>query len=88
LQGVAAGGHDRFGRFSVLETATEMMVAGRGVPYQDWERLIETGAVRACKGVGFALYTFAEAMLPHYILLRAVSDGLPRTRREQADALN
>lgn len=88
LQAIAAGGQDRFGRFSAQETAADMMVAGRSVPHYDWQRLIETGALRACKGVGFGIYTFAEPMLPHYILLRAVSDRLSRTRRKEADALS
>jgi len=88
LQGIAAGGQDRFGRFQVRETATGMIVAGRPVPRHDWERLIETGALRACKGVGFGVYTFAEPMLPHYVLLRAVSDGLSPVRHKEADAVS
>jgi hypothetical protein len=88
LQEIAGGRQDRFGRFSVQETATEMIVAGRSVPHHDWQRLIETDTLRACKGVGFGVYTFAEPMLPHYVLLRAVSDGLSRARRKEADVLS
>jgi hypothetical protein len=88
LQAIAAGGQDRFGRFSVHEAATEMIVAGRPVAHHDWQRLLETGALRSCKGVGFGVYTFAEPMLPHYILLRWVSDGLSAARRTEADVLS
>jgi len=88
LRGIAAGGQDRFGRFQVRETATGMIVAGYPVPHHDWQRLIETGALRACKGVGFGVYTFAEPMLPHYILLRAVSDGLSPVRHKETDAVS
>jgi hypothetical protein len=88
LHSIATGGQDRYGRFSVQETSAEMIVAGRPVAHQDWQRLMESGALRVCRGVGFGLYTFAEPMLPHYILLRAVGYGLGRARRKEADVVS
>lgn len=68
---IASGDQDRFGRFQVIESHGHVRVAGNPVGVAQWTRLIESGAVRPCPTAGFGLYAFSEAMLPHYILLRA-----------------
>ena len=39
-----------------------------------WARLLDSGAVRPCRGAGLGLHIFAEPMLLHYVLLRAELD--------------
>jgi hypothetical protein len=87
LLAIATGEQDRFARFLVQEKAGKTIVAGQPMPPHEWRRLAESGAVRSCPSAGFGLYTFAEPMLPHYILLRAVGYGLPAAQPAQADAL-
>ena len=83
LYAVATGKQDQFGRFLVQDMVTEMIVAGQRFSHQDWQRLTDAGVLRPCRGAGFGLYTFAEPMLPHYVLLRATGYGLPRIKRKE-----
>lgn len=68
---IATSHHDRFARFLVQDVNGELRLAGHPVHPARWERLVDSGAVRSCRSAGFGLYTFAEPMLLHYVLLRA-----------------
>jgi AAA domain len=77
LRGIAAGTQNGFGQF-LVETLPEggLRVAGVGADPVLWSRLLDAGAVRACVGAGSNVFTFEEAALGPYILLRAARDGV------------
>jgi hypothetical protein len=77
LRATATGVQDEFGHFRVVADPTApggLRVAGAPAELGPWRRLLEAGAIRACVGAGPDVFTFDEAMLPHYVLLRAVRD--------------
>jgi len=80
---LAISHHDRFARFVVQDVGGELRMAGQPVHPARWERLLDSGAVRSCRGAGFGLYTFSEPMLLHYVLLRAALE--PDTRALMAE---
>lgn len=69
---VASGEQDRLGRFTATETFDGYIVAGKHVAHEHWSMMIEMGALRACPSAGPGVFTFGDAMLQHYILLRNV----------------
>lgn len=71
---IASGEQDRFGRFSVAEDVDEIRIGNNFATPSQWSSLLNAGALRACPTAGPGLYTFSEAMLPHYILLRTSID--------------
>ena len=77
--------HDGFARFLVQEVDGELRLAGEPIHPARWGRLLDSGAVRACRGAGLGLHTFAEPMLLHYVLLRAELDEA--AVRQQAGSL-
>src|SRR3954447_12677216 len=74
---IASGEHDRFARFTVRPTPSGWVVAGRSLTREQWSLMIEMGAVRECHSAGFGVFTFANAMLQHYILLRELQTARP-----------
>lgn len=70
LHAIASGEQDRFARFIVQVAGGAVIAAGRRLDPAQWRLLVESGAVRECPSAGAEMYTFADAMLPHYILLR------------------
>jgi hypothetical protein len=76
LRGIAGGAQNEFGQF-LAEALPDggLCVAGVGAEPVLWSRLRDTGAVRACVGAGPNVFTFGEAALGPYILLRAARDG-------------
>jgi hypothetical protein len=55
-----------------------LSVAGAPVATALFTRLMQAEVVRACAGGTPDLFTFNDAMLPHYVLLRALrEDGRP-----------
>jgi Cdc6-like AAA superfamily ATPase len=82
LRSMAFGQLDEFGRFRVeVEPGGDesvLSVAGAPVATALFTRLVEAEVVRACAGGTPDLFTFNDAMLPHYVLLRALrEDGRP-----------
>jgi len=78
LRAIAGGEQDRYARFMVLEHEGAHFIADRWLEMGAWERLKETGTVRACRSVGPDTFAFSEPMLQHYILMRAALDhGVP-----------
>jgi hypothetical protein len=69
---VASGEQDRLGRFTATETFDGYIVAGKHVAEEHWSMMLEMGALRACPSAGPGIFTFGDAMLQHYILLRNV----------------
>lgn len=84
---IAAADHDRFGRFAVQALDTTVRIADRNVAIEPWTRLCAAGVVRRCRHAGFDLYTFAEPMLLHYILLTKAS-AADATRRRATEAVS
>jgi hypothetical protein len=72
LLAIASGEHDRFGRFSVSAAPNGWSVAGWHLTREQWSLMLDMGAVRECPSAGYGVFTFADAMLQHYILLREV----------------
>ena len=82
LKALANGTQDAFGRFVVDPAGAGFLsVAGRTVPTELWQRLVEAGAVRRCGDAGPHLFTMAEATFANYVLMRAARDG-PERRAE------
>jgi Novel STAND NTPase 1 len=81
LRTIAAAGHDRFARFQVRDEAGAVRIADRQIDPELWGRLREAGVVRRCQHAGFGLYTFAEPMLLHYVLLDAAAEADTVTAR-------
>lgn len=69
---VASGEQDRLGRFTATETFDGYIVAGKHIAKEHWSMMLEMGALRACPSAGPGIFTFGDAMLQHYILLRNV----------------
>ena len=69
---VAAGEQDRLGRFTATETFDGYIVAGKHIAKEHWSSMLDLGALRACPSAGPGIFTFGDAMLQHYILLRNV----------------
>lgn len=75
LRGIAAGTRNEFGHFLARPTPNQgLSVAGVDADPALWSRLLDAGAVRACVGAGPDVFTFGEAALEPYILLRAARD--------------
>ncbi|GAA0598894.1 hypothetical protein GCM10009416_41340 [Craurococcus roseus] len=72
LRAAALGPQDEFGRFRVDICGSFLRVAGAQVDPAAWRRVIASGAIRAVRGGEPDLYTFGEAMMPHFVLQRAV----------------
>ncbi|MDE2581026.1 MAG: orc1/cdc6 family replication initiation protein [Rhodospirillales bacterium] len=81
LEAIAAAGHDLFGRFAVQEVDGAVRIGGRVIEPEPWARLGAAGVVRRCHHAGFGLYTFAEPMLLHYILLNVAASAEPAVLR-------
>lgn len=84
LRAAAGGEWDMFGRFrAALEPGSgRFLVAGLPADPAAWARLLRLGPVHPCTGAPAEIFAFGEAMLPHYVLLRAVRDA--RRRRCEA----
>jgi Cdc6-like AAA superfamily ATPase len=67
--------HDGFARFLVQDVDGELRLADEPIHPVRWARMIDSGAVRPCRGAGLGLHTFAEPLLLHYVLLRAEIAG-------------
>lgn len=83
LRAAAGGVQDEFGRFRAVADSSargggSLRVAGVPAEPKVWRRLLEAGAIRACVGAGPNVFTFGEAMLSHYVLLRAIHDAVLR----------
>ena len=72
LRAAAAGPQDELGRFRVNSNGPFLEVAGLQVDPALWQRVVTTGVIRAVHGSEPDLYTFSEAMMPHFVLQRAV----------------
>ena len=78
LRAIAAGEQDRYARFIVSEQEGVHYIADHWLEPGAWERLMDTGTVRACRSIGPDCFAFSEPMLQHYILMREALDrGLP-----------
>ena len=78
LRAIAAGEQDRYARFIVSEHEGVHYIADHWLEPGVWERLMDTGTVRACRSIGPDCFAFSEPMLQHYILMREALDrGLP-----------
>lgn len=78
LRAIAAGEQDRFARFMVSEHEGVHYIADHWLEPGVWERLMDSGTVRACRSIGPDCFAFSEPMLQHYILMREALDrGLP-----------
>ena len=79
--------HDGFARFLVQDVDGELRLADEPIHPVRWARMIDSGAVRACRGAGLGLHTFAEPLLLHYVLLRAeVADAHSRQNSHEGTA--
>jgi hypothetical protein len=76
LRDVAGGEQDRFARFAAVQDGGLILAAGRHVRTEHWHALIEAGVIRACPSAGPGIFTFADAIFPHYVLLREALGGL------------
>jgi type II secretory pathway predicted ATPase ExeA len=76
LTQVARAAQDRFGRFTAIdsEQAGVVRLGDASVKRDAWAMLRTAGAIRPCPNAGPDIFTFADPLLPHYILLRAVLD--------------
>lgn len=74
LRTIAGGEQDRFARFVVSEHQGAHYIAEHWLEQGVWERLVETGTVRACRSIGPDCFAFTEPMLQHYILMREALD--------------
>lgn len=74
LRTIAGGEQDRFARFVVSEHQGAHYIAEHWLEQGVWERLVETGTVRACRSIGPDCFAFSEPMLQHYILMREALD--------------
>ena len=74
LRAIAGGEQDRYARFIVSEHEGAHFIADRWLEMGAWERLKESGTVRACRSVGPDTFAFSEPMLQHYILMREALD--------------
>lgn len=89
LLDIASGEQDRFGRFTAHPTAGGWKVAGRHLTREQWSLITEMSAVRECSSAGVGVFTFADAMLQHYILLRdVVADRLKDEAPERGRVLS
>jgi hypothetical protein len=85
LRLIVSGEQDRFARFAVAEMGSHVYVAQRAIDAVVWRQLREAGAVRNCQSAGPDVFTFADPMLPHYILLReAIEADAPEALVAQA----
>ncbi|MBV8521064.1 MAG: ATP-binding protein [Acetobacteraceae bacterium] len=75
LYGIAAGEQDKFARFVVNDQGGVLRAAGFRISQAQWEQILELGAVRPCLSAGPGAYTFADPMLPHYVLMREALEG-------------
>ena len=76
LRDIAGGEQDRFARFAAVQDDHMILAAGRHVRSEQWHALIEAAVIRPCPSAGPAIFTFADAIFPHYVLLREALDGL------------
>lgn len=76
LRAAAAGVQDEFGRFRAGHYGPALQVAGVRADPVAWQRVLDSGAIRATRGSGPDLYTFGEAMLPHFVLQRMILSRL------------
>ncbi|WP_431266728.1 hypothetical protein [Dankookia sp. P2] len=72
----AAGNYDAFGHFAVHPTPGGIRLSRLPDGARNWQRLQQNGAVTSA-GARLDRFTFTEAMLPVYVLLRAA--GRPRS---------
>jgi hypothetical protein len=84
---LALAEHDRFGLLPVEQNDNLVRVAGQTAQPALWQRLLDTGAVRPCRGGASGLFTFADPMLLHYVLLHAVIDSELPGGAAKAEAL-
>jgi hypothetical protein len=84
LRAIATGEQNELGQFRATAVAGGWRVAGAEAPPEAWARLVDAGAVRAASAAGPALFAFAEAAMPTYVLLRAVTERDQLPLRESA----
>ena len=73
LRTIAGGRQNDFGQFLVHAIPGDgVRVAGTVAGRPLWDRLVQSGAIRPCVSAEPDLFTFGEATLGHYILLRDV----------------
>jgi Cdc6-like AAA superfamily ATPase len=87
LRSIAGGAQDEFGHFSIQsEPGGGIRAAGIPVDPVLWGRLLKTGTVRPCVSAGPDSFTFCEATLGHYVLLRSVWDSIGNVSKPRRDA--